>query len=388
MPSTERRHWRLSLVLGAILAVGGCQGAATSPGGPSAAASVPSAMPTGDVLAEARLAVDQRTSTSQWSGPPTGVKKAVSTGAIYFVAADMKNGGIAALWTGVSQAAAAMGWDVVKRDGTGSAEVRADALQSAISANPLAIIVGGFVPTEHPDLIAAAKAGGAVVVGWHAGSAPGPDPAGLLFTNVSTQPSDVAMLAADEVIAHSNGHAGVAIFTDSQYQIALDKANIMQTQIERCLTCQVLAYRDTPIADAAGLMPDIVHDLRTQFGGALNYLLAINGNYFAGSEAGLQKDGVAPNAAPWAVAAGDGDQAEFDRIRASSYQLASVAEPLYLQGWQLVDEINRALAHQPPSGWTPKPGLITAVGVPEPGAVWDPNSAYRDTYKRLWGVAP
>ena len=124
MPSTERRHWRLSLVLGAILLVGGCQGAATSASGPSASASARSAMPTGDVLAEARIAVDQRTSTSQWSGPPTGVKRAVATGTIYFVAADMKNGGIAALWTGVSQAAAAMGWDVVKRDGTGAAEVR------------------------------------------------------------------------------------------------------------------------------------------------------------------------------------------------------------------------------------------------------------------------
>ena len=99
------------------------------------------------------------------------------------------------------------------------------------------------------------------------------------------------MLAADEVIAHSNGHAGVAIFTDSQYQIALDKADIMKAQIERCLTCQVLAYRDTPIADATGLMPAIVHDLRSQFGSALTYLLAINGNYFAGSRAGLEKDG-------------------------------------------------------------------------------------------------
>ena len=385
MGSTQGRRSRLGLLLGAILAVGGCQGAVAPTGAPTV---VPSVMPTGDVFAEAAKAVSQSASPAQWSGPSSGPKRAAASGTVYFVAADMKNGGIAALWDGVSEAAKAMGWDAVKRDGTGSVDVRADALQSSIGASPLAIIIGGFDPTEHPDLIAAAKAKGIVVVGWHAGSAPGPDPAGLLFTNVSTQPADVAMLAADYVIVDSKGHAGVAIFTDSQYQIALDKANIMKAQIERCLTCKVLAYRDTPIADAAGLMPAIVHDLRSQFSSALNYLLAINGNYFAGSQAGLQKDGVGPGDAPHAVAAGDGDQAEFDRIRANNYQVASVAEPLYLQGWQLIDEINRALAHQPPSGWTPKPGLITAKTIYGQGDVWDPNSAYQDAYVKLWGVAP
>jgi ribose transport system substrate-binding protein len=379
---------RLWLVFGAVLAVTSCQGATTTAVGPSASsAAVESAMPTGDVLAEAKLAVNQGNATDQWSGPATGVKRAAEHGQVYFVAADLKNGGIAALWEGVSAAATAMGWTAVKRDGAGSPEVRAEALQAAINARPLAIIVGGFDPTEHPDLVQAAKAE-SVVVGWHAGSAPGPDPAGMLFTNISTQPADVAMLAADFVIVHSNGHAGVAIFTDSQYQIALDKANIMKAQIQRCLTCQVLAYRDSPIADATRLMPTVVHDLRTEFNSSLTYLLAINGNYFAGTMLGLKADGVPGSAAPFAVAAGDGDQAEFARIRDGNYQLASVAEPLYLQGWQLIDEINRALAHQPPSGWTPKPGLITADTIRGQGDVWDPDSAYQANYRRLWGVTP
>lgn len=40
----------------------------------------------------------------------------------------------------------------------------------------------------------------------------------------------------------------------------------------------------------------------------------------------------------------DGDASEFERIRSGDYQRASIAEPLYLQGWQLIDELNRARA--------------------------------------------
>ncbi len=223
-------------------------------------------------------------------------------------------------------------------------------------------------------------------MGWHAGTQPGPDRAGLLFTNVSTKPADVALLAADYVINDSRGRAGVAIFTDSQYQIALDKADIMKAELERCAGCTVLAYRDSPIAEVTARLPNLVTDLRRRFGATLSYLLAINGNYFTGTRLGLMSLGVAGTDAPFAVAAGDGDQNEFDRIRRGDYQKASVAEPLYLQGWQIVDELNRALAGQGPSTFVAPPGLITALSVPPSGSVWDPSASYRSTYRAIWGV--
>lgn len=83
------------------------------------------------------------------------------------------------------------------------------------------------------------------------------------------------------------------------------------------------------------------------------------------------------------MAAGDGDAAEFQRIRNHDYQAATVAEPTNLQGWQLIDELNRAIAGSPASGFVAQPGLITAANVPAQGT-FDPTSGYRDIYKKNW----
>jgi ribose transport system substrate-binding protein len=346
-----------------------------------------SPVPSGDVIKEARARIaSQGASAARWSGPPDGPARVRSSGLIVFVGADMSNGGIKGVADGVEQAANAMGWTVAIRDGQGQPDIRATALQAAVAARPLGIVVGGFDPSEQLNLVHQARDQGIPLIGWHAGTQPGPDAAGLLFTNVSTDPTEVAMLAADYVINDSHGTAGVAIFTDSQYQIALDKADVMKAEIERCADCKVLAYRDSPIAEATASMPTIVTDLRREFGASLTYLLAINGNYFAGTRLGLLSAGVKGTDAPYAVAAGDGDQEEFDRIRKGDFQKASVAEPLYLQGWQIVDELNRALAGQAPSTFVAPPGLITLGTVPAPGSVWDPSSSYASRYRGIWGV--
>lgn len=345
--------------------------------------------PSGDVLVEAANAVHGQTaSTAQWAGPATGPKRAATGIEIDYVVADGTNGGAMAVYDGVRQAAEAMGWTAVLRDGVGTPDGRADALMAAIGAKPAAIIFGGFDPSEQRELAVRAASLDIVLVGWHAGAVAGPSAGSPLFTNVSTRPSEVALLAANYVIDVSEGKAGVAIFTDTQYGIAIDKANLMKAQIERCTGCQVLAYLDIPISESMTQMPTAVRNLRNQFKAQLTYLLAINGNYFGGSRSALLQDGVARGDPPYAVAAGDGDQAEFERIRSKQYQLASVAEPLYLQGWQLVDEINRAIAGVGPSDYVPSPGLITAATVPAEGGVWDPDAAYRATYRRIWAVAP
>ena len=52
--------------------------------------------------------------------------------------------------------------------------------------------------------------------------------------------------------------------------------------------------------------------------------------------------------------------------------------------WQLVDEVNRKLAGEDPSGFVAAPGLITKENVPS-GDVFDPSSGFRDVYKKVWG---
>ena len=66
-----------------------------------------------------------------------------------------------------------------------------------------------------------------------------------------------------------------------------------------------------------------------------------------------------------------------------------MAEPLNLQGWQLVDELNRAFAGEKASGYVSPVHLVTPANIEFDGGpdnVFDPDNGYRDAYKKIWGV--
>lgn len=358
----------------AAISAGGCGG------GPSDDA------PSHDAVVRAAKAEIQRRLASEagYDGPRHG-PRAQRTGSVAFVAADLTNGGVAGVAEGVRQAARAIGWRLVVLDGEARVAGRRQALRRAFALRPDGIVLGGFDASEQQAALRRATRSGIPVVGWHAGPKAGPDRAAGLFTNVTTDPLSVSRLAARYVIASSDGKAGVVIFTDSQFRIALDKADAMRAEIRRCAQCSVLGLEDVPIADAQERMPSLVSALLQRHGDRLTHMLAINGNYFSGSRAALIDAGRQGSEAPFAVAAGDGDASEFERIRSADYQEASVAEPLYLQGWQLIDELIRARAGRPASGYLAPPRLITRLDVPA-GGVYEPDAPYRDNFRRIWGV--
>ncbi|CAB4731872.1 unannotated protein [freshwater metagenome] len=132
-------------------------------------------------------------------------------------------------------------------------------------------------------------------------------------------------------------------------------------------------------------MPAIISSMLQKYGSKFTYFFGINGAYANGAAPALQSAGISPTGAPFAIAAGDGDSAELNRIRTSKYQLATVAEPLYLQAWQLVDAINSTFAGVKIAKWVAAPGLIDKSNVPK-GDIFDPASGYRNVYLKLWGV--
>jgi ribose transport system substrate-binding protein len=342
-----------------------------------------SILPAGDAVDFSKKLVEKSLHSTDGFTPPSQGPTAQQSGAhIAFVGSDLTNGGINTVSEGVKAAAAVLGWTVDSYDGKATAQGRTDAMNQAITGHPAAIIVGGFDPTEQASSIKQAADAGIPVIGWHAGPKPGPGNG--MFTNVTTDPLKVSQLAAAYAVADSNGKAGVAIFTDGQYDIAILKAKAMEAYLKTCSGCKVLSYQDSPIAEANQRMPGLISNLLQQYGDQLGYLLAINGNYFGGAQESLRAAGIDPNGKPKSVAAGDGDAAEFQRIRNHDYQAATVAEPLLLQGWQLVDEANRAVAGQSDSGFVAAPALVTAENVPA-GNVYDPSSGYQDVYKKVWG---
>jgi ribose transport system substrate-binding protein len=61
-----------------------------------------------------------------------------------------------------------------------------------------------------------------------------------------------------------------------------------------------------------------------------------------------------------------------------------VPEPLGEQGWQIVDEFNRAFQGQPASGYV-APVHITDSSNVAGSTLWDPQNGYRDVYRKIWG---
>ena len=331
----------------------------------------------------AKAAVERgRSSSEGYRGPASGLR-AQRGGKVVFVAGDLTNGGIAGAALGVQQAAEAIGWRLEIVDGQGTIAGQTRALRAAVRDNPAGIVLGGFDAAAQKVTLRRARALDIPVVGWHAGTRPGPDRDAGLFTNVSTDPASVARLAADYAIAHSDGTAEVVIFTDRRYPIASYKADVMAAEIRRCRRCAVLEIVDSPIDLAQQQMPAIVSSLLHRHGARFRYMLTINGIYIGGALAAFANAGRGGDDPPFAIGAGDGDASDFERIHAADHQTASIAEPLYLQGWQIVDELNRARAGQPPSGYTVPPQLITRADVPT-GPVFDPPSGYRENYRRIW----
>ncbi len=338
-----------------------------------------------DIVKKSQEIVDAALGKGTGFTPSEGGPKAQKPGAkIAYVGADLTNGGINAVGDGVKEAAKAIGWNVTILDGKGSAQGRTEALSQAIASNPDGIVLGGFDAKEQASTIKKATAAKIPIVAWHGGPKAGPMDDFGVFNNVTTDPIEVSTLAAAYVVADSEGKAGVALYTDRQYDIAVAKSDAMKEYIEKCEGCSVLAYENSPIAEADSRMPSLVAAQLQQFGSKLTYLMGINGNYFGGAQTALRAAKIPGEGPPKAVAAGDGDPAEFQRIRNRDYQSATVAEPVYLQGWQLVDELNRAFAGESASDFIAKPGLIVASNVPDKG-VFDPDSGYRDAYRKNWG---
>jgi ribose transport system substrate-binding protein len=342
-----------------------------------------------DYVSTATKAANAATArASVWDGPKTGPKAAANK-KIVFVAGDLKNGGILGASEGVKEAAKAIGWTVTVVDGQGSVSGRTAAMSQALTLKPDGIIAGGFDTNEQKVAFDAAAKSGAAIVGWHSGTRPGPEPEANIFANVTTLPRDVSNTAAFEAIKESGGKAGVVIFTDSQFEIAVFKARAMEAAIKKCAGCTVLEYVDSPIGESSQRMPQLTTTLLQKYGAKWTHSLAINDLYFDFMGPSLSAAGIKGDAAPRAISAGDGSESAFQRIRGKQYQAGTVPEPLNMQGWQLVDELNRAFGKVKWSGYISSIHLVTADNVAYDGGdknIFDPSNGYRDKYKQIWGV--
>jgi ribose transport system substrate-binding protein len=325
-----------------------------------------------------------------WTGPTSG-PKAQGKKVVIYVSTDQRNGGAQGAGDGAQEAAKALGWDFRVLDGQGSVPARTSAMTQAIALKPNAIILGGVDAKEQQPVIEQAVAEGIKIVGWHAGPQAGKvEGIPQVFYNVTTDPLEVAKASGLYAVVDSGGKAGVILFTDSIYAIATAKTNAEKAAVEGCSGCKVLSVEDTPIGDLANRMGQLTTSLLSKYGKAWTYSIAVNDLYFDFSAPSLVAANIEPASGyPRQISAGDGSVPAFQRIKQKQYQIATVAEPLHLQGWQLADELNRAFAGEQPSGYVPPVHLFTPDNIDKDGGaqnIFDPGNGYKDQYKKIWGV--
>jgi ribose transport system substrate-binding protein len=320
-----------------------------------------------------------------WDGPVSG-PPAVTNKTVALLCEDLRNGGILGVARGVQEAARVVGWTVKVFDATGTAAGRDRAAAEALAARPDGLIVVGADARDMQARLAPFGERKIPIVGWHVGPHPGALRGSPIAMNVATDPLEVARVTATAAVVGSRGNAGVVLFTDSTFDIATAKARVMAEVVRGCAGCALLEVRDVPISRAAELVPAVTRELLERHGARWTHALAINDIYFDYAEPELARAGRAEDSLAL-LSAGDGSPAAFMRLRAGVFQVATVAEPLTLHGWQLVDELNRLLARAPVSGYVVPVHLSTLQNIAFDGGPrnqYDPDNGYRDVYRRIW----
>jgi len=320
-----------------------------------------------------------------WSGPQSGPAGATGK-TVAIISDDLRNGGILAVAQGIEEAAKVLQWRVKVFDAGGTATGRGKAVADAAAFKPDGLILVGADARVMQPLLAPFDARGIPIVGWHVGPKTGPVADSAVAMNVSTDPLEVARITATAAVVAAKGQAGVVIFTDSNFEIAMAKANAMADVIRACKDCALLEIRDLAISRNAELMPTVTQELLARYGKRWTHALAINDIYFDYAVPELIKAGAAGSRISL-LSAGDGSAAAFMRIQAKTFQIGTVAEPLNLHGWQLVDELNRRLMRQPVSGYVLPVHLVTTDNIAFDGGPrfqYDPDNGYRDIYRRIW----
>lgn len=324
-----------------------------------------------------------------WDGPTTG-PKAAKDKFIVVISDTQTNAGATGVEAGAEEAAAALGWKVQTIDGQNSATGWAAAWEQAIALKPDGILNASIQANASTAFIKSADAAGIKIVSWHAAASPGlVEEAPEIFWNISSDPYAIGNVAAKYAAAHSDGKANVVILTDLQYPIVVSKTNGESDGVKACETCSLVSTENAPYAEISQRMPSLMSALLQRHGDKMSYVLAFNDLYYDFSVPTLRSSGIEPGSPPFLISAGDGSESAYARIRKGEYQIGTVPEPLNLQGWQAMDEMNRAFAGEKPSGYISQIHLVTKENIDADGGDknhFDPGNGYRDEYKKIWGV--
>ncbi len=363
----------------AFSAFAGGQGEKTSPAAQGVSAADQA------VVQAAIAATAERTGPqTKWYGPTSG-PKAVPGKKIIYVTNDSRNA-LQVVWgQAMEEAAAKIGWTVTTLDGQGTVNGWTAAFSQAIASQPDGIVTACDAASIQGPMTDAFNRK-IPVIGLHAAANPGPDASLHLWDNISSSGVDIGKALADYIIADSNGKGRAIILYDAQYAIAKLKAEAMKAEFAKCTSCTLLDYVNSPLAEVTTQMPQLAPSWVSRFGTPF-YVMTIADYYYDFLVPALRAGGVKPEDAK--LVGADGTPKAYDRIRNGDFQVATVPEPPGLQGYQAIDEMNRALNGAAPSLFVPPVYVVTKQNIDKEGGAqntFDPSNDYKAQYAKIWGV--
>lgn len=345
-------------------------------GGPAAA----------DTLEDAKAAVAEVAGPqTEWKGPTESPKPEPGKH-IAYLSTDEQNDASREWGQAIKEAGEKVGWEVTIIDGRGSPVTWISGMNQAIALGVDGIVTTADVASlQEPVKQALDK--GIVLVGIHGTAFPGPDEELGLYYNIQQDPRDIGRAQADWIIARSDGTARAVVTTHCEYAIACAKATATKERLEECDGCEVLEFHNSPIVEASQRMPQAITGWVQQYGTPL-YVTAVADYTLDFMVPALRSGGIDPGQV--ILVGADGNRSAYERIRAGDqYQLVTASEPYKMQGYQAIDELNRAFHGMEPSGWVQTPYLVTPENVDAEGGdrnTFIPSNNFEDRYLEIWDV--
>lgn len=336
-----------------------------------------------DFVAQAKVATQKRAEKqTDWLGPTIGPKAEPGKHIVY-ISSDQNNALSAQYGKFLQDAASKIGWTVTVIDGKATAANWITAFNQALALKPDGIAMTLQSPSVTGPLEAAATAG-VPVVGMHSANQPGPNKQFHLFNNLSSDPAEIGRALVDWAVADLDGKGQMIFIGDNIYPISIVKTDAMVDQIRKCPTCKLISNENIPAANVsaqmAGIMTSWVLKNPKPF-----YALSVGDFWFDFATPALHTGGINPNDVR--LGGADGTPQAYQRVRQGDFQRITVPEPIEMQSWQAIDELNRAINKEPPSNFVQPVFLVTKENISAEGGpdnTFTPSNGFKDHYLKIW----
>jgi ribose transport system substrate-binding protein len=293
------------------------------------------------------------------------------------------------------QAVATLGWkSIVKQNGL-SVPGWATSMQELVQAHPDGIISIVASDSEMPNAMKEAAAAKIPVVGLIAGNtfvAPVQYPA---KGNVDPDYSLQGKVAADYIIAQSNGTAKVLELTDPSAVANVARAKAFEAELAKCSGCKLVGKYifNASLEQAQAGQAAAGAALAAHPAGSVNWIESNGSVRDPGVLLAVKQAGRQSNVQVISI---DCKASSLLSIDTNGPLKACVTTPLLRGGWAAVDTIARILAGQNPGQVYVPFSLVTKANAPSAAVVNQRNRTLQDQvftepdyvsyYKTLWGV--